>query len=255
MPMKSVVACIFSLISIPRVVIGRIRTPKYLLNDARKLFGSQGIPNLVATSVMVIWGIVEVFNLKVWRHNRDFDLVRRAGSRSARHDASRKTSAAAVCHGEWNVRQASQQGGFASRLVTNDDKLKNGKRRPCCLVGICTCGMSIYLPAPHDWNRSMTSNRALLLSLLKASSPMDALHFVGAWRLSEALHSGSEASEDSFASPLLNTRGDGVASGVDEALRGSIPSTDLDGINESDGSADTNDIVGENAMRQRRAEL
>jgi len=77
---------------------------------------------------------------------------------------------------------------------------------------------------------------------------MDALHFVGAWRLSEALHSDFEASEDSLASPLLNTRGDGVPSGVDGALRGSIPLTGLDGVNESDDSADTNDIVGEKAI-------
>jgi hypothetical protein len=103
----------------------------------------------MATFVMVTWRIVEVFDLEVWRHNRDFNLVRRAGSCTARHNAGRKTSAAAVCHGEGNVRQASQQRGFASRLVTNDDKLENDKQRLSCLVRKTVPAECQYTPQLH----------------------------------------------------------------------------------------------------------
>jgi len=77
--------------------------------------------------------------------------------------------------------------------------------------------------------------------------------------LFEALDSEFDASDDSLASPLLRTRGDGVASDVDGALRGSLSSSSIDGVNEfdrsADRSADTNDMVGEKAFMQRRAKL
>lgn len=71
---------------------------------------------------------------------------------------------------------------------------------------------------------------------------------MGPWGSSEALDSELGVSDDSLASPLLDARGDGVASVVVGALKDSSPSSGLNCVNEFAISADTNDIVGDKAF-------